>query len=284
MLVMALPSFGPGRLPVTVVVPMYNAEATILRCLDSIVAQSQPPAGVIVVDDASTDGSVELVERRALANLELVRLTANAGPGAARNHGARRVATDWIAFLDADNTWEPTFLEEVTVAISSHSVDFASSGGVRTKVHPRPSRLVRLLPGTRAASDSTADFWRISLRFTPAVPSSTIVRASLFERLGGFPEDVRTGEDATLFARLWLHGRYAFVNRALYTSTQLDTSLTAGGRSYHDIRLLLVRVGQVLWHAIRARRPGTGWFIVAYARMALGRHLAWLGRGRVARR
>lgn len=254
---------------------MHNAEATIGRCLDSIAAQTSPAVRVIVVDDGSTDESTGVARKHSLAGLEVVTSYVSRGPGAARNDGARRAATEWLAFLDADNVWAPTFLEKAAAAVAQHQAELASTGGTRSLLGRRMVR--RLLDEPAVATERSRDFWRIALRFLPAVPSSTVVARDLFERAGGFPEDVLTGEDITFAARLWLIAdRFAFVNEPLYISIQRPDSLTAGRRRYRDLRLLLGRVGMVLVRALRRRKAGTRWLVVAYARMAMGRHALWL--------
>ena len=95
----------------TVVIPAYNAAATIAVALDSVFAQTVPARQVIVVDDGSADGE-RLAEVLAGygGKVRLLR-QANAGPAAARNAGARACDGEWIAFLDADDSWLPHKLE-----------------------------------------------------------------------------------------------------------------------------------------------------------------------------
>jgi glycosyltransferase involved in cell wall biosynthesis len=257
---------------------MYNAGATIGRCLDSIAAQTSAPTRVIVVDDGSTDGSAEICRSHPLSNLEVVTSPVSRGPGAARNDAARRATTEWLAFLDADNVWQPTFLEAAGAALTEYDAEFASTGGTRSFVgRIGPRSVERLLDEPGVATERSRDFWRMALRFLPAVPSSTVVARDLFARVGGFPDDALTGEDITFAARLWLIAeRFAFVNAPLYVSIQRPDSLTAGRRRYRDVGLLLGRVGMVLLRAMRRRKPGTRWLVIAYLRMTLGRHALWL--------
>src|SRR4051794_13518457 len=105
-------------LDITVVIPMYNASPTILRALDSIVAQTQQPTRIVVANDCSTDDSAEVVRRADLPNVLLVQTDRNGGIAVARNRGAREAQTEWLAFLDADDWWEPTFLERTSAAIT----------------------------------------------------------------------------------------------------------------------------------------------------------------------
>jgi glycosyltransferase involved in cell wall biosynthesis len=104
-------------LPVTVVVPCYNSGATITRAMDSVAAQTSAPAEVIVMDDASTDDTADVLNGLASQSwpfdVRLGRLPKNRGPGGAREAAwaMARPDTRYVAFLDADDTWWPAKLE-----------------------------------------------------------------------------------------------------------------------------------------------------------------------------
>ena len=280
-----------SRLRVTAVVPMYNASRTIVRTLESIRAQTRPVDAIVVVDDHSTDNSRALVEGMALPNLELISTPRNSGPGAARNVGVRHAATEWVALLDSDDLWMPTFIEDVTGAIAKLNADFASAGGQRVKQYRDTPKVQRRAIGGDAgeAVDMTRDFWRTARRFMPVHSSSVVLKKSLFEKAGGFPEDMRNGEDVSLWMRLWLFGRFAFVNKPLFESSAVATGLAAGRLSYGDVRRGLWRMAVTLKDAIRARRPGTGQFAIWFAGRIFHRHAVYFAkrlrpRGRAAKR
>ena len=94
---------------VSVIIPTYNRVRTLPRALDSVLAQTRAVDEIIVVDDGSTDSTVDLL----LANYPQVKLLQqpNLGVSAARNHGIREASSDWIALLDSDDRWLPTKLE-----------------------------------------------------------------------------------------------------------------------------------------------------------------------------
>jgi len=102
-----------NRAEVTVVIPMYNSAATIERALKSVAAQTLPPRHVIVINDASTDDCLKIVQNWANPNLtlEIVNNVSNLGPSASRNSGWDLAVTEYIAFLDADDAWHPLKLE-----------------------------------------------------------------------------------------------------------------------------------------------------------------------------
>lgn len=94
---------------VSVVIPLRDGAATIVEAVDSVLRGGRRPREVLVVDDRSTDGGADL----AAARDPMVSVIASEGVGAAsaRNTGARRARGEWLAFLDADDLWEPQRLE-----------------------------------------------------------------------------------------------------------------------------------------------------------------------------
>jgi succinoglycan biosynthesis protein ExoO len=113
---------------VSVVIPAYNAEDTLERAIRTVLDQTVAPQEVIVVDDASTDGTRTLVETLA-ANDPRIRLIAsspNAGPAHCRNLGFRAAEGDWIAIQDADDAWSPDRLEKMLAAAYEHRADLVA--------------------------------------------------------------------------------------------------------------------------------------------------------------
>jgi glycosyltransferase involved in cell wall biosynthesis len=100
---------------VSVIVPCFNAEHTIIRALDSVLAQTLPVLEVICVDDASTDNTIRTIEsfmaRQPNSQIRILRNEKNAGPSTARNCGWQEATGDYIAFLDADDVWHPQKIE-----------------------------------------------------------------------------------------------------------------------------------------------------------------------------
>ncbi|NEQ55284.1 MAG: glycosyltransferase, partial [Leptolyngbya sp. SIO3F4] len=94
---------------VSVIIPLYNKASFVRRAVESILAQTITDLEVIVVDDGSTDNSGVIVEGIDDSRLRLVHQE-NQGPGAARNHGLALAKGDYVAFLDADDEWLPSFL------------------------------------------------------------------------------------------------------------------------------------------------------------------------------
>jgi succinoglycan biosynthesis protein ExoO len=102
-----------------IVVPLYNKRPHIERALDSVFAQTDAPAEIFVVDDASTDGGLDQVVRYRDERLKILRRS-EPGPGgyAARNMAILRAQSDWVAFLDADDAWAPDHLATIRATIA----------------------------------------------------------------------------------------------------------------------------------------------------------------------
>lgn len=105
-------------LTVSVVIPCFNAEPFIGEALESVAAQTRRPLEVLVVDDASTDGSAEVV--RAFDGIRLLENPVNVGNAFARNRALLEARGDVVAFLDADDVWLPHHLETVVSMLEAH--------------------------------------------------------------------------------------------------------------------------------------------------------------------
>ena len=123
---------------VSVVIPCFNSAATIERALRSVEHQTTKPHEVLVVDDASSDNTVSIIEqfaRNSLLNIRVIKQSVNGGPSMARNTAWNVATSEFIAFLDADDQWHPqklelqlgVMLDNRTCVMSFHDHLFGSS-------------------------------------------------------------------------------------------------------------------------------------------------------------
>lgn len=168
--------------------------------MDSVLLQSFPPSQVIVVDDGSTDGSLEQCCAYQTRGVTVV-TQRNRGPSAARNVGLLRASYDYLAFLDADDVWLPDHLEIAARAIENFPLAGLYSSGHLTKNAGKYfSARTDFQVGWSGKVD---DFFLHYSRGLSLVNSSTaIVPKSVLRGLGGFPEDVRIGEDIITWVRI----------------------------------------------------------------------------------
>src|SRR5215471_6790029 len=119
------PGGGPHMATNTIaaVIPLYNKEPYVARAIGSVLAQTKPVDEIIIVDDASTDGSLERVKAFQESRIRVLRRTdpQQRGLPATRNLGIRSATSRWIALLDADDRWHEDFIEEIEKLIAQVS-------------------------------------------------------------------------------------------------------------------------------------------------------------------
>ncbi len=186
---------------VSVIIPIYNASNYLAPALDSVLDQTLTDIEIICIDDGSTDGSLEIIKAYQ-ARDERVRIVTetNAGPAHARNNGTKRARGEYLAFLDADDFYEPTFLEELYVLAKKEDLDIAIA-----KYDIYNSRKARFEPASEADNAAIFDSGRITSKheYPDHILSATVGSAwnKIFKRSFvadaalGFLTDVRMYED-----------------------------------------------------------------------------------------
>jgi glycosyltransferase involved in cell wall biosynthesis len=181
-------------LTVSVVIPSYNSASYLGEALKSVRDQTRPADEVIVVDDRSSDGTAEIARAAGAVCLSTPR---NAGPSAARNIGISAARGDLVAFLDADDVWEPHHLATLVPLLERNpeaalAYSRVRKFGVQTGDSP-PS----LPEGT-----PTEAFWTL-LRTNNVIPQmAAVVRREALLAAGGYEESMRHSEDYDLWLRI----------------------------------------------------------------------------------
>lgn len=123
---------------ITVIVPVYNAEQYISKCIESILEQTYTNLQIILVDDGSTDGSGELCDRYAALDRRVdVCHTTNRGLVAARKEGIRKAQGDYVGFVDADDYIEPNMYELLLNELIESKADFVHTGYIEENGHAK---------------------------------------------------------------------------------------------------------------------------------------------------
>lgn len=184
---------GGDPAPLTVVVPVYNGEATLQRTLDSLVAQTFAGWRAVVVDDGSADGSREVAEAAAARDARLSVISqANAGVSAARNRGVAATDSPWLLFLDGDDTLAPGGLA-------------ALAAGARAGVDVVVGHVPMVDDEGKVWIDFRQDISRAwdSLSVQCAFPiHAALVRRDMVTAIGGFDETLAGNEDWDLWVRI----------------------------------------------------------------------------------
>jgi glycosyltransferase involved in cell wall biosynthesis len=193
----------------SIVLPLYNKETTVARAINSVLVQTHINFELIIVNDGSTDSSARIVHEYHDDRIRVVEQT-NQGVSVARNEGVLRANHEWVAFLDADDEYQPLFLERIaefihgnanrTISFISSNITYGTSGcsailNVQTGLH---------------------NYFKLCKHDqTPATSSSTVVKRTAFLAAGGFQVTAKQLEDWNLWCRLAWVGEYGFICEAL---------------------------------------------------------------------
>jgi glycosyltransferase involved in cell wall biosynthesis len=195
-------------LKVSVIIPNYNYGRFLDRAVDSVLNQSIKPDEIIVVDDGSTDDSLEVL--RSFGDAVTIVEQSNAGVATARNKGAEIAAGELLAFLDADDYWYTEKLEKQLERFSDPDIGFVHCGV--TNVDESGNKIDDYLAGREGWVGDAL------LKFQPAVLANTlIVRRAEFEKIDGFDTtpELHPSEDWDLCYRLSRVCKLGFVREPL---------------------------------------------------------------------
>jgi glycosyltransferase involved in cell wall biosynthesis len=198
---------GDARDAVTVIVPTRNRAKQLTQTIRSIVRQEGVSLSVVVVDDASSDNTYEVLHE--MSDIHVIRHDEPTEQRIARNHGAKVASTPWIAFCDDDDLWAPNKLRAQLDALRSSGADWCTSSAIHVDEGLSP------IGGHRLRDRSLIDQSILHKNVVPGGGSGVIMRRELFERSGGFREDARYVEDWDLWIRLSRLGNVAVVDELL---------------------------------------------------------------------
>lgn len=211
---------------ISVVIPAFNLAGIVGATLHTVLAQTVLPHEVIVVDDGSSDGTVEEIEAAASQfPVGLVRILSGAhrGPGAARNLGMAAATGNWIAFLDGDDLWDATKIEKLghfitdhpTITIIAHD-EYERDPAGRTIYKPLHQRFDEARPLLQ-------QLYRANFLSTSCVA----VRRDHIESIGGMDETLPAAQDYDFWLKVARKGSLRFLPEPLETYVLREESITS---------------------------------------------------------
>lgn len=242
----------------SVIIPLYNKAPYIRKALESVLAQTYTDYELIIVDDGSTDGSFTIAKqfiderlkikgtedevkgyrlkvkgkensgtetngyKLSPINYKLIR-QANSGVSAARNAGVAQAQGEYLAFLDADDWWESTYLERMMQLIT----DYPDAGLYACNyVYYKPGKThVALNIPTGYINYPKAYYESEAM---PVWTGAAMMPRKVFEEMGGFPLGIKLGEDFLLWSKIALRDPVAFLNEPLaYYNNDVPATLRA---------------------------------------------------------
>jgi len=234
---------------ITVATVAYNAERYLEECVESIRSQTFQDYEHLIIDDASTDGTLALANRLALSDPR-IRVEANPlnlGIGGARNRAVDLARGTYLAWLDADDIALPTRLEhqhavlagrpEVAV-VGGYLEFFDESGPISVRTYPTDDAALR----------------RMLFRFVPVSEPASMVRLSALRRCGAYRQSCAPSADLDMLFRLAEIGQLTNVPEVVTRYRQTPDSATLG-----NLRLMERRTLAIRWRAMRGPiRPSRG--------------------------
>ncbi|MNB99109.1 putative teichuronic acid biosynthesis glycosyltransferase TuaG [compost metagenome] len=205
---------------ISIILPTYNRSKYLKKTIDSILSQkTEYTYEIIIVDDASSDNTEELIQNIDNKKIQYIRLITNSGGGKARNTGIANARGKYVAFIDSDTTWHEEkiqrqieLLEKDNTYIGCYSrfVKISKSG---SKILPKE------IPGPEDAAG------KILLDNFIDTPTS-VIRRKFLDKVGGFDEKLPRFQDWELFIRLTKLGKFYGFHEPLIDSLDLADSIS----------------------------------------------------------
>ncbi len=201
---------------VSVIIPAYNAVATIARTVNSVLAQTLQDFEIICVDDGSTDGTLAIMKQ--FGDRVHVLEQSNSGPAAGRNNGARNSSGEYLAFLDADDVWTPQFLERSVAALDADpalSLAYCNCALADSEGVPIDTSLVG------NGFDHAPSLNELLTQLWPIMPSAALVRRAAYDACGGYRDALKGAsfrfEDVDFWIKMREQGAFGYIDEPLIT-------------------------------------------------------------------
>lgn len=214
---------------VSIVMPLFNKAAYIERTIASVLRQTEEDFELLIIDDGSTDGGPALAKA---VNDPRVRVVGfpNGGVSQARNRGIGLASSHLVAFLDADDRWEPRFLADALAELEANGAAVAVFCNIVEAQAPLGS--LPRIRGPLLIDDYPA--WFVAHKGLGLWSSNTVARKVALMACGLFPVGVNNGEDTDTWLRLSFHGPVIYLPRPwAYYNSDDEGSLS---RQYKAVR------------------------------------------------
>jgi len=194
-------------LKISVIIPTFNRRYVLHRAIESVVNQTRPPIEIIVVDDGSTDGTRDWL----VNTFPLVKYIYqdNKGVSSARNRGIEVSKGSWVSFLDSDDEWMPTKLEEQeSYILENPEIKFCHTNEIWIRNGVRVNQMKKHQKYGGDIFEKCLDICRIS-------PSSVLIKKDVLDKIGLFDESLKVCEDYDMWLRWASRFSVLFLDRQL---------------------------------------------------------------------
>jgi len=219
----------------SIIIPLYNKADYLEKALNSLHSQTFKDFEVIIVNDGSTDNSVEVLNKFDFKSIDYYIINQqNTGVSMARNNGVKVAKYSYIAFLDADDWWEPTFLEEMKNLIFEFpSAGIYGSGYYIVKNNIKKEDNIGVHENFNRGLINYCAVYAKTLCM-PLWTGATVIKKKLFEQENGFKSNLKMGEDFDLWIRIALKYPVALIKKPLSNYNQ-DVDINARAVNYFKV-------------------------------------------------
>jgi len=225
---------------ISVILPVFNRQDSVGRAIDSVLAQDFADFELIVIDDASSDSTIRVVEGYHDPRVILLRQPENRSGGAARNRGIRAARGPLISFLDSDDAFLSHKLGFVADYFPRHpDVDaLLDSFEIVYPPEKRKGKVMRINPPMTDSREIAAGIY--ARRVSKATPALSVRRAALLA-VGLFDETLKRRQDFDLVVRLTRSCRCATTDQVLWTKFRTEATITAQSNTFMNAILEMCR-------------------------------------------
>lgn len=196
----------------SIVIPVYNKAAFLKATLDSVLAQSFTDFELILVNDGSTDDSAQVIAGFKDDRIRYFEKE-NGGASTARNFGILQATSRYITFLDADDYWYPDFLQEMFRLTNRFAYEKIFAAAIEIEM---PEKVFPAQYSITLGNDAQiVDYFDASTRTTAICTSCAVFEKSLFEEVGHFDTNIKSGQDTDLWIRMGLKYPVVFSSKIL---------------------------------------------------------------------
>lgn len=218
---------------ISVIIPTYNREKTILRALQSVLDQTYSSLEVLVIDDCSTDSTADIVKSVSDERVRYIALEKNGGPSNARNVGVQMVSGEWIAFQDSDDCWHKNKLE-MQMAYAKEYSEFAMVYCMSMNYFQDGRALV--IPHEPLPDIMEGSMMYTLLQRNVIDTPTMLIKRECFLEAGGFDVTYRALEDWEFVLRFSKNNRIGFCSQVLMDSYMLNDGVSSNVGAYFEAR------------------------------------------------
>lgn len=207
----------------SVIISVYNKERYISDTLQSVLDQTYKDFEIIIVNDGSSDRSLEILNQFNDARIHIINQD-NQGASHARNKGIETAKGQYITLLDGDDLWDITFLDHIKILIDNHPEHSVFTTAI---AHKHGDKIIAVPYSFKATENvSILDYFKASERHTILTGSSTVFKKDILDITGHFDTSITSGQDTDLWIRIGLHYLVVFLNKVLVYYVQNENSLS----------------------------------------------------------